>query len=533
MLCGLSGRVVAQGASNADPAALQAIQTNRASQTLRGVVLDRRDIFESKEEKHWLARVANDLHIMTRAAVVRRELLFAHGESYDSAKIAESERNLRALGVFRRVHIDTVRTDSGLVAHVITRDGWSTKADWRFRSAGGDIAFTIGMVEDNLLGTATSAALRYRRDPDRSSVTVGFRRPRLFFGRVTLAAEYDDLSDGQIVTSSLEQPFFALTSPAGFSLHVEAQHGRILRFFEGEDFASDSLNRRYFLARASAARALRASSSGYVRVGFAAQVLRDDYLPEGSTARFTRTVTAAAGPYVALNWANFLVTQGYAGFARDEDVDLGITLRAGLMVAPEAFGYTRNGIGPEIDARIGAKLPAGFAYIDAAANGLMTSAGIDSGSVRLAGTVVMRLVPRQVTVFHLSGGWLDHPRPGGEFDLGLGNGPRAFEGHAFTGTRAMFSTVEHRVTITDDWLGLIGLGVAGFADYGGAWYAGARRRTGWDAGLGVRLGPSRTSDTDALRFDLARRFANDAAPAGWVLTVGKGFVFAPFTHTTF
>src|SRR5258708_5907268 len=93
MLCGLSGRVVAQGASNADPAAPQASQTNTASQMLRGVVLDRRDIFEPQEEKHWPARVANDLHIMTRAAVVRRELLFATGESYDSAKIAESERN--------------------------------------------------------------------------------------------------------------------------------------------------------------------------------------------------------------------------------------------------------------------------------------------------------------------------------------------------------------------------------------------------------------------------------------------------------
>jgi hypothetical protein len=42
----------------------------------------------------------------------------------------------------------------------------------------------------------------------------------------------------------------------------------------------------------------------------------------------------------------------------------------------------------------------------------------------------------------------------------------------------------------------------------------------------LRLGASRSSDTDALRFDLARRFANDVDPAGWVLTVGKGFAFS-------
>src|SRR5690606_8188639 len=114
--------------------------------------------------------------------------------------------------------------------------------------------------------------------------------------------------------------------------------------------------------------------AGYLRLGFAAQVQRDDYLPESAlaTTPFTTTVTAAAGPYLVANWANFLVTEGYAGFTREEDVDLGITLRAGLLLAPKAFGYTRNGVGPELDLRLGARLPRGFTYLDAAANGLLT-----------------------------------------------------------------------------------------------------------------------------------------------------------------
>jgi hypothetical protein len=78
----------------------------------------------------------------------------------------------------------------------------------------------------------------------------------------------------------------------------------------------------------------------------------------------------------------------------------------------------------------------------------------------------------------------------------------------------------------DDLFRLVGLGIAGFVDHGGAWYSGSPRRTGWDAGLGLRLGASRSTDTDALRFDLARRFATDVEPAGWVLTVGKGFAFS-------
>ena len=113
----------------------------QADDTLRAVVLDRRDIFDP-EERGFVARVGNALHIQTRPATIRRELLFRPGEPVDSARIAESERNLRALGVFRRVVIDTIRTDSGLVARVVTKDGWSTQADWRFRSTGGEVAFT-------------------------------------------------------------------------------------------------------------------------------------------------------------------------------------------------------------------------------------------------------------------------------------------------------------------------------------------------------------------------------------------------------
>ncbi len=496
------------------------------SDTLQGVELDRRDIFDP-DERGWVARVANALHIQTRAATIRRELLFRPGEQFDSARFAESERNLRALGVFRRVRIDTVRTDSGLVARVLTKDGWSTKADWRFRSTGGEVAYTIGLVEDNLLGTASSAAVRYRKTPDRTSVTLGFRRPRLFAGTVGLGLLYEDRSDGRISALALEQPFYSLTSRHGFRLETEDRDERVLQFFEGSNVARDTLTHRYSLVRGSAAWALRASTEGFVRLGIQAQVRREDFRPETSTIPFGKTVTGAVGPYVTWNRASFLVTRGVAGFAREEDVDLGLTVRLGLLVAPKAFGYDRDGVAPLLAARAGARVPGGFGYLEALANGLYDSAGLDSGSVQLAATAVLQPGPHHLGILHVEGGWLKDPVPGAEFDLGLGIGPRAFRSHSFTGDRSYFATAEYRLTVVDDFIGQVGLGLAAFVDHGGAWYSGERRRTGWDAGLGLRLGASRSTDTEALRFDLARRFANDAQGAGWVVTVGKGFLFSP------
>jgi hypothetical protein len=457
--------------------------------------------------------------------VIRRELLFRPGEPYDSALVAESERNLRALGIFRRVQIDSVRSDSGLDVRVLTKDGWSTQLDWRFRSTGGEIAFTIGVVENNLLGTASTAAVRYRDDPDRSSVALTFRRRRFLAGSVGVGLQYENRSDGQLSAVVLERPFFALTSQRAFRLGAEDREERVLRFREGLEQATDTLTRRFSLLRLSAGWALRASTAGYLRIGMSAQIRRDDTLRVGSTAAFPETVTGSLGPYLVWNRARFLVARGYAGFAREEDVDLGTTVRVGLQIAPKAFGYDRAGIAPEIGGRVGAQLPGGFAYFDAIANGLYTAAGLDSGAVQLAGTVVFQPGRKHVGVFHLEGGWLKDPVPGEEFDLGLGSGPRAFGSHAFTGDRSIFATAEYRYTLVDDLWGLLGIGIAGFVDHGGAWYSGSPRRLGWDAGVGLRLGASRSTDTPALRFDLARRFANDVEPAGWVLTVGKGFPF--------
>jgi len=162
------------------------------------------------------------------------------------------------------------------------------------------------------------------------------------------------------------------------------------------------------------------------------------------------------------------------------------------------------------------------------ADGLAECAvAVGLGAEEWAATAVLQPARGQVGILHLEGGWIENTLPGAEFDLGLGYGRRAFRNHAFTGDRMIFGTAEYRLTIANDFLGLIGLGLAGFVDHGGAWYAGSPRRVGWDAGIGIRLGASRSTETEALRFDLARRFANDAQGAGWVFTVGKGFVFSP------
>jgi hypothetical protein len=413
-----------------------------------------------------------------------------------------------------------------LVLQVYAQDGWSTQVDVRFRSAGSQTDWQISLSERNLIGTATRFTTRYRRTPDRSLVNFQFLQPRLLARTVSLGLRYESRSDGKRGSVAIERPFFSLSDKAGISTLLDVRNERVIQFRDGIADPSDSLRRRFFHVKLDAATALNASSKGYVRIGLTAQIRRDDYTvwPLKPT---DQTLTAAFGPFIEWRRANYLVTRGFARQGRDEDVDVSNLARLGVYLAPSFLGYDTGGVGVLAQLRVGTKLGGGgFAWIDSRANGLYTSAGLDSGSVIVGGTIVLSPFRRHLVIGHADIGWIKNPLPALEFDLGFATGPRAFPIHAFTGDRAYFTTAEYRYTVGEDVFKALDLGLAGFVDHGGAWYNNAPRRTGTDVGFGLRLSASRAADANTTRLDLAYRLKNDQEKAGWVFVIASGLVFS-------
>ncbi len=485
----------------------------------------RADVFDGSDAKKWYGKIGNGLHIMTRPGIVDQELLFKVGEPYDSAKAAEMARNLRARGLFRQVQVDTVTGDSGVVLDVTTKDGWTTQLDVRFRSAGRQTDWQLALIERNLLGTGTRFATRYRDAPDRNTLNFQFLQPRLVARRVSLGLRYEDRTDGARGQVAVERPFFSYSDRYGLTTLLDIRNERVLQFRDGVGDPADSLRRRFVLGRLEAAHALSAGTRGYFRIGLTAQVRRDDFAP-WPTPTTSQRVTAAFGPFIEWRRANFAVTRGFARVGQDEDVDLSTFARLQLVSTPEFLGYDRDGLGGVAQIRLGTQLArGGFVWLDGRVNGIVTSAGLDSGSVVLGSTVVMKPGRRHLAIGHADIGWIKNPIPGTEFDLGFAIGPRGFPIHAFTGDRTYFTTAEYRVILADEVLKTLAIGVAGFVDHGGAWFKDSKRRTGTNLGLGIRLGPSRVADANQTRLDLAYRFKNDQEKAGWVFVVASGLVF--------
>jgi len=488
-----------------------------SAQTIDTIIIVTHNVFAGDSDgPAFVARLANALHVTTRAGVIRRSLLADAGQPYDSARAVESERALRALSVFRDVRVDTLRVNGRLALRVETADGWSTKPQAGFSTAGGDATWNVGIVEQNLLGTATELDAQYRKTPDRRSVEFLYRSPHFLWRRTTFFANYRHLSDGDGGSWGLGMPFYQTSARWSLTTDGEAARARVLRFRDGA--LADSTQQRVLRLGAMGGAALRATTRDYVRVWLGAQWRREDYAPESSSV-FPRSVSVAAGAGIEVGHTRLQVLHHFDTYGRREDVDLSQQLRVGV--------WGQGGIGPEVKGQVSAVWRGGFVLLRGEAHGLYRAAGLDSGLVKAGLTVASQNLPRQTTILHVEVGASRRAKPGGEFDLWRDqNGPRVFGAHAFTGTRMVWVAVENRVLVADDLWGLLGVGVAPFFDYGGAWYADERARLGGDVGLALRLGPTRAVHGSVTEFAVGYRFGDGVVPGHrWALTIREGIGF--------
>ena len=515
-LLGVAGPLASQEGPPRDSAAAPVVTR---------IELTRRNIFADSEATFFIPRLVNKLHVTTRSYVIERELLFRQGEAFDSQSIGETARNLRRLGVFRTVKIDTVRSDSGMAVHVTTQDGWSTKPEFGFRSTGGQTAWRVSLTEENLFGTASLFVLGYEKDPDRSTGVIAFRQPRLIAGKAGVGVLYEDRSDGSIFDAYIARPYLSFEDQVAWQVNVDRRDERILRYYEGEPIARDTLLREFTSAFASYGWAPHVTGHIYHHLGVSGRMWWDKYTPFGQEFE-PGDVQAMLGFGWEYRRQRYIVVSGFRA-SREEDVDLSTSFRAGVSVSPKGFGFEENGMGVNAGFRTAAVISKkSFAYLDLVANGRFTSAGLDSGTVMTGATLYFSPFDRHSLVAHVGAGWLNNPRPGGEFDLGLGLGPRGFQNHAFTGDRGLNTSAEYRYMAALDFLKVMDLGVATFVDWGGAWYKGSKQRTGWDTGIGLRVGPSRSTDIDLTRIDLVYRGRTDREPSSWLIVIGRGLVFS-------
>ncbi|MCG6957986.1 MAG: BamA/TamA family outer membrane protein [Gemmatimonadetes bacterium] len=152
--------------------------------------------------------IANALHVKTRAAFIRSELLFHEGECYDPLLLSESGRILRSYPFIARADLFAVAQPDG-TKHVVvdTQDEWTTKVDLGVSVDGGLTLETLQLKEEDVLGRGIQATLFLRQRQERKDAGARVAFPRLLGTRTNLLLSAGRTRDGRFREEALTYPF--------------------------------------------------------------------------------------------------------------------------------------------------------------------------------------------------------------------------------------------------------------------------------------------------------------------------------------
>ena len=516
-------------AQEAAPLTWEALEARGA--VIGDVVIDSGNVFDPKQpgEDHWLARLANALHMTTRPEVLRRELGFAPGDPVSARRIHEAERRLRGFRFIKDARIRAELMDDGRVRAVVeAKDAWTLKASIGFSRVGGQNSFGFSLQEVNLLGRGKTIGLQYSQDPDRTSTLLRYQDPQLFGTAWTLRAVYQNLSDGQARELALAKPFRGLDD-------AWAADG-LVRDLSYQPFVEQQGQMAYRVPLAE--KTWEAGFAGAVwRSGAEVQRLRIGAEYHQIRYGALETVTPGllpppllddrrlAGPSIAWTYFQdgFIATRDRLGMNQTEDYNLGWDLQLGLGIYAEAFGSDRNS--PFIRGR----LAKGWAMDDslvllrvggsARHEGEGIREGVAGANLTWYGPVGKRFASAaRVDLDAVSGAG-----PEGVLYLGGEEGFRGYPNHFWAGDRRWLASFEERLFTDVQLWGLFRLGWVAFTDVGairrldtGAW-----SRTYVDVGGGLRIGDLKSSLGRVVLLNLAWPLVREPSQDRWQLIFGN------------
>jgi len=500
------------------------------------IIIERDNVFNEEEAaSSGIFRFMNKIHVTTKEFVIRDYLQFEAGEPFDSASVAESERQLRLRRLFRDITMDSVRLDDGRLAVMVnSQDGWSLKPKFKFSIAStGDWTGTFGVNEINLLGTGNQVYAAYVKELDRDGLNASAIFTRIFGWDFDAGGNYAGLSDGRNGNWLVGLPFRNTQSSKSYQWDGLWADQDIIQYRVtdlADSIATDTITyrRNAFINTLKAGLAGRHLVGNYVRWGADVGIRQEEfYLDPSAQGTVSDSIYGHVSVWSEFSKAKYVQYRRFNGFGT-EDIDLSSTVRLTATLAPESFGWNGTGVGLGLNAATGLnRVIAGRGWVWASvdANYLWNAAVQDSGRVIFNVAAGFKSAERHSTAMQVQLGRMWNPKPGDQFDLGFENAPRGWEAHSFVGDKAWWAQIEHRYFAVDKFLNLVGIGFGAFFDYGGAWYDDQSSRTGGSVGGGLRLGSALSTVAMTGRIDIVYKIGESVTGDRWVFAFGSGFAF--------
>ena len=473
------------------------------------------DIFDPTNPAERAApyRLANKLHINTREDAVRSQLLFGESEPYSQQKIEETERLLRGRRYVFDAHIAAScyhQDEQTVDVYVRVRDVWSLNPGFSFSRKGGENGTGFELEDQDFMGRGELASLGWKSDVDRTSLRLVYEDPQLlgtwWRGRVS----YADNSDGSMSDLGVARPFYSLDTRWSAGTGLQFGDRRMSRYREGHvlDEFDESVNR--FEISGGRSRGLQ---DGWTRRWLAGVRYDASEFTESPDSELVAALPAdreLVYPWFGLEWIedDFDTAHNRDQIGRTEDVQYGAALRADVGLASSALGSDRTaalfGLNASTGHRFGDR---DSLFFGSTLTGRWEAAGLRDAA--LLGEARYYHRERESALFYAAARANAVAEPDLDHQLLLGgdNGLRGYPLRYQSGTASVLLTAEQRFFTNWFPLRLYHIGAAVFADAGRTWGedVAGKAPLGWlaDAGVGLRIGNSRSGLGNVLHVDLA------------------------------
>ncbi len=483
---------------------------------------------------------ANKIHVITQPAFIRGEILFKEGDIYDENLLKESERILRTRRIFRYVTISPQQPVEGKVDVLIqTTDVWTTTVQTSYGTAGGKDFYEIGFLERNFLGNGHTFGAFAKQNIDRFVKGFTYGNPHVlgtawesFFG-------YGQDQKGRDWEGRLEKPYKSILTKHSVGASVRKTEDEDRLFENGDEIAS--FNHDRVIVRAFVSWALENAPERAHRIGTAFEGREDDFFDFESVvprpSPQDRNVNAVLATY-QYKQNQYEKIRGIRTFDRDEDFNRGWDMRMGVGPSLESLGSTRDGVVGRAEAEKNWRVwgnhlfSSYFRFGGRHENGRL----VDSG-VRTNGQyTILNWWNENVVSLRGEGTFGINLPPDKQLLLGGENGLRGYSVRQFSGNRKIIITLENRRILLYDWLNLVNLGWAVFADTGGVWKEHQKiSRNGFrsDVGAGFRFSPSRSFDPSLIRADVVYALNDNNRRSRWTVNIGGELRFGEIDKRKF
>ncbi len=447
--------------------------------------------------------IANDVHILTREEVIRRELLFKEGDPYDQQLVDESARHLRRLSIIGDVSItsDTLRHDTIDVV-VNTHDRWTLNPSTTVQAGGGVSGFSLGLREDNLLGWGQKAEIGYNRLSDRSNPNGGnisFTEPRLYGSWWATSAQFSVADELRQASLDIQHPFFADAAEWATEGNASVGRIRIRQYQDGNVLRDDYVNQENefaWIASSSGAESKLQLAAGYYRLRGTSDSMQ---------VRPFDNVDLVIGS-VSILHRGYYKGRYIENFGRIEDVpagyQIGLAVGRNLHFAGDgSVDYFVRGFG-QGSVRFDDDLSGDY-------NAVVTSyfIGNTPDEMTVSATAVhrWRWIPDQILLGRVTTTIGSHWAPSSQLTLGSFSGLPGYRSNEFAGERLMLLNLEDRVfSKLSVWF--FRLGASFFFDSGVVWNEGEGfigQRFHSAAGVGVQFESGKSLGSGIFRLDVA------------------------------